>query len=61
MYGVVSRNVEELSWEEFDLGFYEVKDVTGRSAEPVENGVTMVSCFGDNAAAEANPSLDPVV
>jgi hypothetical protein len=60
MYGVVSRNVEELSWEEFDLGFYEVKDVTGRSAEPVENGVNMVSCFGDNAAAEANPSLVPV-
>jgi hypothetical protein len=60
MYGVVTRNAEELEWAEFDTGFYEVKDVTGRAAEPVESGVNMVSCFGDNAAAEENPDLVPV-
>ncbi|QRV15379.1 hypothetical protein JMJ58_00280 [Haloterrigena salifodinae] len=60
MYGVVTRNAEEVRWPEFDRGFYEVKDVTGRSAEPIEDGVNMVSCFGDNAAADADPSLVPV-
>jgi hypothetical protein len=60
MYGVVTRNEEELEWPEFDVGFYEAKDVTGRSAEPVAEGVNMVSCFGDNAAVEAQPDLAPV-
>mgnify|MGYP006279574059 CR=1 FL=1 len=60
MYGVVTRNPEELEWAEFDTGFYEVKDVTGRATEPVETGVNMISCFGDNAAAEQTPSLVPV-
>ncbi|MDJ1433453.1 hypothetical protein [Halostagnicola sp. A-GB9-2] len=60
MYGVVTRNEDELEWPEFDRAFYEVKDVTGRSAEPVPNAVNMVSCFGDNAAADAEPSLVPV-
>jgi hypothetical protein len=60
MHGVVTRNAEEVEWAEFDLGFYEVKDVTGRSAEPLPNAVNMVSCFGDNAAAEGNPDLVPV-
>ena len=60
MYGVVTRNVEEVTWEEFDRGFYEVKDVTGRSAEPLPEAINMVSCFGDNAAADADPSLVPV-
>ncbi|MFC4450270.1 hypothetical protein [Halorussus aquaticus] len=60
MFGVVTRNEEELDWPEFDLRFYEVKDVTGRSAEPVAEGVNMVSCFGDNAAVEADPDLAPV-
>lgn len=60
MFGVVTRNEEELRWSEFDTGFYEVKDVTGRAAEPVEDGVNMVSCFGDNAAVETNPDLAPV-
>jgi len=60
MYGVVTRNAEELSWPEFDRGFYEVKDVTGRQAEAVPDGVNMVSCFGDNATAEARPDLVPV-
>jgi hypothetical protein len=60
MYGVVTRNAEEVRWPEFDRGFYEVKDVTGRSADPIEDAVNMVSCFGDNAAADADPSLVPV-
>ncbi|WP_313694810.1 hypothetical protein [Halorarum halobium] len=59
-YGVVTRNAEEVAWPEFDRGFYEVKDVTGRSAEPLEDAVNMVSCFGDNAAAESTPDLVPV-
>ncbi|WP_436924345.1 hypothetical protein [Halosimplex amylolyticum] len=60
MYGVVTRNEPELEWAEFDRGFYEVKDVTGRAAEPVANAVNMVSCFGDNKAAADNPDLVPV-
>ena len=60
MYGVVTRNAEETGWAEFDLAFYEVKDVSGRSAEPVDGAVSMISCFGDNAAAEENPDLVPV-
>jgi hypothetical protein len=60
MYGVVTRNAEELEWPEFDLGFYEVKDVTGRHTDPLENAVNMVSCFGDNATAGTEPDLVPV-
>ncbi len=57
MYGVVTRNVPEADWPEFDCAFYEVKDVTGRPAEPIASAVNMVSCFGDNAAASDNPEL----
>ncbi|MFC7165525.1 hypothetical protein [Halospeciosus flavus] len=60
MYGVVTRNAEELDWPEFDRGFYEVKDVTGRHEDPVDGGVNMVSCFGDTATAETEPDLVPV-
>jgi hypothetical protein len=60
MYGVVTRNEAELAWPEFDRGFYEVKDVTGRAAEPVAEGVNMISCFGDTAAGEADADLIPV-
>ncbi|WP_117591317.1 hypothetical protein [Haloprofundus halophilus] len=60
MYGVVTRNAEEVEWPDFDAGFYEVKDVTGRAAAPLPNAVNMVSCFGDNAAADENPELVPV-
>ncbi len=60
MFGVVTRNPEELDWPEFDRGFYEMKDVTGRATEPVEMGVNMISCFGDSTAAENDPSLIPV-
>ncbi|WP_248515980.1 hypothetical protein [Salinarchaeum laminariae] len=60
MYGVVTRNEPETTWEEFDRAFYEVKDVTGRGAEPIESATNMVSCFGDTAAVEADPSLAAV-
>jgi len=60
MYGVVTRNAEELDWPEFDLGFYEVKDVTGRHEDPVPNAVNMVSCHGDSATAGTEPDLVPV-
>ena len=60
MYGVVTRNEPETEWDEFDLSFYEVKDVSGRSAEPLDDAINMVSCFGDNAAASDEPALVPV-
>ena len=60
MYGVVTRNAEELEWSAVDTGFYEVKDVTGRAAEPVATGINMVSAFGDNAAVGDDPSLAAV-
>jgi hypothetical protein len=57
MYGVVTRNEEEVRWDDFDIGFYQVKDVSGRSAEPIAGTVSMISCFGDNAAGEERPEL----
>ena len=60
MYGVVTRNEPETEWDAFDRAFYEVKDVTGRGAEPLPSAVNMVSCFGDTAAAESSPELVPV-
>jgi hypothetical protein len=60
MYGVVTRNAEELEYPEFDRAFHEVKDVSGRSSEPLADAVSMVSCFADNAAAAENDDLVPV-
>jgi hypothetical protein len=60
MYGVVTRNEEEVTWAEFETAFFEMKDVTGRATEPVAEAVNMISCFGDNAAAEGNPDIVPV-
>ncbi|MEF8780618.1 MAG: hypothetical protein V5A46_08055 [Haloferacaceae archaeon] len=60
MYGVVTRNEEEIDWPEFDRGFYEVKDVSGRASEPIPDAVNMVSCFGDNLAVRDDPSLAAV-
>jgi len=60
MYGIVTRNEEEVTWPEFDRVFFEMKDVTGRATEPVEGAINMVSAFGDNAAVEAEPDLAPV-
>lgn len=52
MFGIVTRNAEELAWEEFSRGFYEVKDVTGRQTDPQAEAVNMVSCHGDSVASE---------
>jgi hypothetical protein len=60
MYGVVTRNEEELTWPEFDHAFYEAKSVAGRAANPQPNAVNMISCFADNAAAQDDPDLVPV-
>jgi hypothetical protein len=60
VYGIVTRNAEELDWPEFDRGFYEVKDAAGQPNEPVTGGVNTLSCFGDTAAAAGDPSLVPV-
>ncbi len=60
MYGIVTRNEEEISWSEFDRTFFEMKDVTGRATAPVAGAVNMISAFGDNAAVEGDPSLAPV-
>jgi len=57
MVGVVTRNAQELTWSAFDLGFYEVKDVTGRRTEPVDAGVNMISCFGDSRTVQRSPEL----
>ena len=59
MYGVVTRNIEELDWPEFDMGFFEVKDVTGRQESPTSAGVNMVSCHGDSTASKED-ELVPV-
>lgn len=60
MFGVVTRNSEELEWPEFDRQFFEVKEVSGRTNEPVEGVVSMVSCHADNAIAEINPDVVPL-
>ena len=60
MYGVITRNKSEVTWPEFDRAFYEVKDVTGRTADPVESSTSMISCFGDSRVEKETPSLVPV-
>ncbi|UWG48372.1 Uncharacterized protein HSRCO_2100 [Halanaeroarchaeum sp. HSR-CO] len=57
MFGVVTREAEELDWPEFDRAFYEVKDVTGRHTDPQPNAVNMISAFGDNDVGRNDPSL----
>ena len=57
MYGLMTRTVDDLEWEVFDRHCYEVKDVTGRSAQPAPGVVNTISCFADNAAVDAEPSL----
>ena len=57
MFGVMTRHAEELDSPEFDRRFYEVKDVSGRAEEPVENAVNTISCFADNATARADPDV----
>lgn len=60
MFGVVTRNAEELEWDDFDRGFFEVKDVSGRVRDPTAIGTNMLSCFGDNAAVADEPGLGAV-
>lgn len=60
MYGVVTRNADDVDRPEFTRAFYEVKDVTGHRNDPIPAAVNMVSCFGDNAAAADDESLVPV-
>jgi hypothetical protein len=60
MFGVVTRNSEEVEWPEFDRQFFEVKSVSGRSNEPTEEAVSMISCHADNAIANANPDVVPM-
>lgn len=59
MFGVVTRNEEEVEWPDFDRVYYEVKSVTGRHVDPVPEATSMVSCFGDTATAETQPELVP--
>jgi hypothetical protein len=56
MFGVVTRNESEVDVSEFDVAFYEVKDVSGRAADPVAGAVNMLSCFGDNSASATDDS-----
>ncbi|MFB6079743.1 MAG: hypothetical protein ABEJ81_01900 [Haloferacaceae archaeon] len=60
MYGVITRHAESVDRPAFDLGFYEVKDVSGRASEPIAGAVNALSCFADNAAAAGDPDLVPV-
>lgn len=60
MFGVVTREAAEVDWSAFDRAFYEVKDPSGRAAEPVADAVNTVSCFADNAAAASDPGIVPV-
>jgi hypothetical protein len=57
MFGVMTRHEEELEYSEFDRRFYEAKDVSGRSSEPVGNAVNAISCFADNATARAESDV----
>jgi len=60
VYGVVTRHEAEVDWPAFDLGHYEVKDVSGTASEPVAGAVNTLSAFADNAAAREDPDLVPL-
>jgi len=60
MYGLITRHPAEVGWGGFDRTFFEVKDASGTQREPAAGAVSALSCFGDNAAARADPSLVPV-
>ncbi|EMA44714.1 hypothetical protein [Halococcus saccharolyticus] len=60
MFGVVTRNAEELDWPTFDRRCYEVKSVSGQAREPIAAATSMISCHADTAAADASPELVPV-
>lgn len=52
MDGVVTRVPADVDDPAFDVAFYEVKDVTGRRADPLAGAVNMVSCHGDTSRSE---------
>lgn len=60
MYGVVTRHEAEVDWPAFEVGQYEVKDVSGDASEPTAGAVNTLSAFADNAAAGQDPDLVPV-
>jgi hypothetical protein len=60
VYGVVTRHEAEVDWPAFDVGCYEVKDVSGTASEPVPGATNTLSAFADNAAAREDPDLVPV-
>jgi hypothetical protein len=57
VYGIVTRNEPELTWSAFDRAFYQFKEASGRASEPVSTATNVLSCFGDNAAVEGDPTL----
>jgi hypothetical protein len=59
-HGLVTRHADSLDWAGFDPVFYEVKDATGRVAEPESGSVSALTCFTDTAAVEERPELAPV-
>ena len=59
MFGIVTRNAEELAWEEFDTTYFEVKGVNGRLTNPVSGSISVIACFGDTARSVAEPDLTP--
>lgn len=56
--GVVTRNCGVCG--DFDIGFFEAKDVIGRREQPSSDCHNMVSVHGDNKAVEETPKLAPV-
>ncbi len=51
--GIVSRFPDHFA--HFDVGYYEVKDVSGVWHDPVPGTIPMVSVFGDNRQAKRHP------
>lgn len=51
--GIVSRFPEHVA--DFELAYYEVKDVTGVWHDPIPGAIPMVSVFGDNRQAALHP------
>lgn len=59
MDGIVTRVPAAATDGALGVAFYEVKDVTGRRADPIAGTVSMVSCHGDSERA-TDPSYQTV-
>ena len=59
-YGIVTRNPEELTWDDFAVSHFEVKGVNGQITKPEAGSTSVIACFGDTARSVANPALVPV-